>query len=129
MFKKRVIIFVISDFLDSGYEKYLAALSKKHEVIPIVIRDPMEEVVDIKPSAVSSLFSKMPVIADIEDMETGEMVTMNITGAFNTDFEKFRAYYHKLFNKMKLDYAEVSSREDYFTTLENLLRRRMRKGR
>jgi uncharacterized protein (DUF58 family) len=40
--KKRAIIFVISDFLDSGYEKSLVHLTKKHDVTAIVVETPIE---------------------------------------------------------------------------------------
>ena len=40
--KRRAIIFVISDFIDSGYELALATLSKRHDVTAIVVGDPID---------------------------------------------------------------------------------------
>ena len=41
--KKRSIAFLISDFLDSGYERILKTVSRKHDVIAVEISDPREE--------------------------------------------------------------------------------------
>ncbi|MBI5574587.1 MAG: DUF58 domain-containing protein [Elusimicrobia bacterium] len=40
--KKRAVVFLISDFLDTGYEKLLKITSKKHDLILVNICDPME---------------------------------------------------------------------------------------
>ncbi len=40
--KRRSIIFVISDFIDSGYEKALATLVKRHDVTAVSITDPLD---------------------------------------------------------------------------------------
>jgi uncharacterized protein (DUF58 family) len=42
--KKRSIAFVISDFIDSGFDKILRIISRKHDVIAVEISDPREEV-------------------------------------------------------------------------------------
>jgi uncharacterized protein (DUF58 family) len=41
--KKRSIAFVISDFIDDGYEKILRIISRKHDVIAVELSDPREE--------------------------------------------------------------------------------------
>ena len=41
--KKRSIAFLISDFIDSGYDNILRIISKKHDVIAVEIADPREE--------------------------------------------------------------------------------------
>jgi uncharacterized protein (DUF58 family) len=41
--KKRTIAFLISDFIDDGYEKILRIVSKKHDMIAVEISDPREE--------------------------------------------------------------------------------------
>ena len=41
--KKRSIAFVISDFIDDGYEKILRIISQKHDVIAVELADPREE--------------------------------------------------------------------------------------
>jgi len=58
--KKRSVIFVLSDFLDEGYETRLRHLNRRHDVIPVVVSDPLERA--------------MPLygLTEFEDMETGE---------------------------------------------------------
>ncbi len=41
--KKRTIAFLISDFIDDGYDKILRIISKKHDVIAIELSDPREQ--------------------------------------------------------------------------------------
>ncbi len=41
--KKRSIVFLISDFLDDEYILKMKLLRKKHDIIPVMVSDPMEE--------------------------------------------------------------------------------------
>ena len=41
--KKRSIAFLISDFIDEGYDRILRVISRKHDVIAIEMSDPREE--------------------------------------------------------------------------------------
>lgn len=41
--KKRSIAFLISDFIDDGYERILKIISRKHDVIAVELHDPREE--------------------------------------------------------------------------------------
>jgi len=41
--KKRSIAFLISDFIDDGYDKILRIISRKHDVIAVELADPREE--------------------------------------------------------------------------------------
>ena len=41
--KKRTIAFLISDFIDEGYDQILRIISRKHDVIAVELSDPREE--------------------------------------------------------------------------------------
>lgn len=41
--KKRSIAFIISDFIDEGYDRILRVVSRKHDVIAVEMSDPREE--------------------------------------------------------------------------------------
>jgi len=41
--KKRTIAFLISDFIDDGYDQILRIVSRKHDVIAVEVSDPREE--------------------------------------------------------------------------------------
>ena len=43
LLKQRSVVFVLSDFLDSGYEKPLKVLRRRHDVVCLPITDPREE--------------------------------------------------------------------------------------
>lgn len=58
--KKRSVVFLISDFLDEGYSLRLKRLRQKHDLIPVVVSDPMERELN--------LFG----LAEFVDLETGE---------------------------------------------------------
>ncbi|MGL4651922.1 DUF58 domain-containing protein [Cetobacterium sp.] len=64
MFKRRSVVFLISDFLDDGYEKELKILSRRHEIIPVRIGD--------------RKFESLPkgAIFTLEDSETGEQIVV-----------------------------------------------------
>jgi uncharacterized protein (DUF58 family) len=42
--KKRCIVFLISDFIDDGYERILKIVGRKHDLVGIVLNDPHETV-------------------------------------------------------------------------------------
>ena len=41
--KKRSIVFLLSDFIDDGYDKILRMVGKKHDLIGLVLNDQREE--------------------------------------------------------------------------------------
>jgi uncharacterized protein (DUF58 family) len=67
--RKRTVSFVISDFLDSGYEKKLAIASKRHEIIAVLLSDPGD----------FELPSKGILLA--EDFETGQCLYIDASDA------------------------------------------------
>lgn len=74
---RSAVIFVISDFMDSGYEKALKILHQKHDLIAIQITDEREQT--------------LPNCGwmELQDAETGEMALVN------TSDQKFRESYFK----------------------------------
>ena len=40
--RQRAVVFVVSDFLDQGWERSLLAARRRHDVVPVVITDPQE---------------------------------------------------------------------------------------
>ena len=68
MTKRRTVLFVISDFLLDGYESPLRTARMKHDVVPVVLRDPMEEA-----------FPALGLV-QVEDPETGERALVDEEG-------------------------------------------------
>lgn len=64
IFKRRSVIFLISDFLDDNCEKELKILAQRHEIIPVRIGDKKYESLPI-----GAIFT-------LEDSETGEQIVI-----------------------------------------------------
>ncbi len=58
--RRRSVVFVISDFLDAGYEEALRGLARRHEVVALVLVDPVD-----------GALPDMGMVA-VADAETGE---------------------------------------------------------
>ncbi len=43
--RRRSVVFLVSDFLASGWERPLRIASRRHDVVPVVLTDPFEELV------------------------------------------------------------------------------------
>ena len=41
--RRRSVVFLISDFIDEGYERPLRDLARRHEVVAVVVADPLDE--------------------------------------------------------------------------------------
>lgn len=118
--KKSSILFVISDFLADGYEQPIRVLAKKHDFIPIIIKDAMEK--------------KLPRLSLVcfEDPESGELIQIDLRD------EKLRQAYddssavelnnsRKLFRSLKLDYLELGSDGEYLAVLNHFFKARERR--
>lgn len=78
--KRHAIVFIISDFLDTNFEKALKLTSKKHEVTSIRIIDPAE------------LFLPAVGLVTVQDPETGQRSLINTSqGLFRDGFKQMVA--------------------------------------
>jgi uncharacterized protein (DUF58 family) len=74
---RKSVCFLISDFLDEGYEKALVAANRKHDVIAVLISDPRE-------FALPSIG-----LLELRDAETGKLrVVDTASSSFRRDFER-----------------------------------------
>lgn len=62
---RRAIVFLLSDFLTSGYEQPLRIVARRHEVVAVRLVDPRER--QLPPAG----------LVDLEDAETGERFTVD----------------------------------------------------
>jgi len=123
IFKKKAVIFILSDFLDTGYEKSLLTLSRKHDVIPIVVHDDFEKVINL--NLKNKIYENFNFLVELQDAETGQIGTFGVhLGEIETKINKYREYYSKVFNKLRLDFLETSTSQD-FKPIEILLRKRL----
>jgi uncharacterized protein (DUF58 family) len=118
--KRKSVTFLISDFLAADYEKPLRIVGRKHDLVPVVIADPLEEA-----------FPKMGIV-DMEDPETGERITVDTTdpmvrGQFARTMAASKEVRRKLFKKLELDHVELKAGEEYVNALTRFFRVRAKR--
>lgn len=118
--KKRATVFVMSDFMDQGYEQVLRQLGKKHDVIACVISDPFETVLpDVG-------------VIDVQDAETGQILTIDTSDA------QFRQMYQQEWTKQKnerdrqlriaqVDRVDIINNENFIDPLIAFFRQRKKR--
>jgi len=114
---KRCIAFLISDFLDEGYETELKMASLRHELIPIVLYDQGER----KPPAkvmirFHDLESRQIQMIDFSHEETQKKLTQ----IFQKRMQSLSAW----FTRYGLDSLFVETRQDYFKALLKFFKKR-----
>ncbi len=117
MLKRKAVVFLVSDFLDAGYEQSLRVTRRKHDVIPITITDPRE--LELPPVG----------LLEVEDAETGEMLLLDtfdpqVRRAYQQLGLQRQAERMRLFRSMKMDVIDVRTDQAYIQTLLNFFRRR-----
>jgi uncharacterized protein (DUF58 family) len=120
--KRRCVVFLVSDFLSSGFEKKLSIANKKHDVIAIKIADPRE--------------FQLPNVGfiELEDTETGEQVMVDTKSmAVRTDFKDYalreQTKLDKGFRSMDLDHIYIFTDKSYVEPLVFFFKLRARRFR
>lgn len=118
--KKKSIVFLISDFMDEGYEKILRIVGKKHDLIGIVINDEREKTVP-----------KMGLVK-FTDAETGkerwiDTSSSKVQNWISQYYRRLISERKTLFIKSRLDSIEIKTGENYVTPLVNFFRLRERR--
>jgi uncharacterized protein (DUF58 family) len=108
--RKRAVVFIVSDFLASGYEKALAVTQKRHDTVAFVLDDEREE--------------DFPAVGRIrlEDLETGEDLWLDtgkrgVREAFRKASEGLREERERIFRKLGLDAIRMKTGESYVKPL------------
>ena len=121
--KRRAVVFLISDFMDQGYEKELRVLSRKHDVICCPISDPREtELVDAG-------------LIEVEDPETGDLFLLDTGSAsVRNEFKKNAEAHAKkladMLKKLKVDTISLSTARPFVDDVRKVFRQRqVRAGR
>ncbi|MCA1825970.1 MAG: DUF58 domain-containing protein [Myxococcales bacterium] len=119
--RRKAVVFVVSDFLADGYENPLAVLARRHDVVPVVVSDPVEE--------------KLPEIQGlwpVTDAETGETALLDFSDAQTRTAYSLYARERgekrdRIFRKLSLDAVRVRPGDDYVAPLAALFRARARR--
>jgi uncharacterized protein (DUF58 family) len=118
--KKKSIVFLISDFMDQGYEKILRIVGKKHDLVGIVLSDRRE--------------SQLPRIGLIKltDPETGkerwiDTSDTKVQKTITDVRQKIIQNRKSLFLSSRLDSVEVNTDQNYVKPLVQFFRVRERR--
>jgi len=119
--RRRAVVFVVSDFLADGYEQALAVLSRRHDVVPVVVSDPVEEGLP-----------EVPGLWPLLDAETGETVLVDLSDPRTRRDYQRRAQERveqreKMFRRLSIDAVRVRPGDDYVAPLAALFRARTRR--
>jgi len=118
--KTRNIAFLISDFLDEGYEQILRVISRKHDVIAVELSDPREEV--------------LPEVGliNLRDAETGrerwiDTGDRHVRSSFLTYWQQRRAHRRSLFMRSKVDSIPIRIDRPYIKPIVDFFKLRERR--
>jgi uncharacterized protein (DUF58 family) len=123
--KKRCVAFVLSDFLDEGFEQPLKIAMARHDVVAMRVTDPAElELPDLG-------------LLEIVDAETGDVALVDsssarVRAAYKDRQEKRRAGARRRLLELGCDLVDLETNRDYVAPLVNFMRarsRRLRAGR
>ena len=115
--KKKSTAFLISDFIDEGYEKALQIANNKHDLIAIKVFDERE--------------TELPNVGLLKllDAETGECKWIDsssekVRRTYAENWRKSEEYLNGIFAKFGVDNISVNTGEDYIKPLIGLFKRR-----
>ena len=119
--RRKAVVFVVSDFLAAGYENALAVMARRHDVVPVVVTDPVEE--------------KLPELRGlwpVTDAESGETVLLDFEdartrAAYQAYAQERATQRDRIFRKLSLEAVRVRPGDDYVQPLAALFRARTRR--
>ncbi len=110
MLTRTAVIFLISDFIDTGYEKALKILSRRHDVIAIHLKDRREH--ELPPLG----------LMEVEDRESGRVMLIDSTDPWlRKQYQKKAAErdekLDKLFKTIGMDKIDIQAESSYVEPL------------
>jgi len=117
---KKTVTFLISDYLDTGYEKKLKVMNKRHDLIAVTIKDPRE--------------IELPKLGLIKllDSETGERIIIDTNNGKARNWYKARALERKgqlkkIFASSGIDQIDIQTDQDYLKSITSFFLNRERR--
>lgn len=113
--KRRTVTFLVSDFFDTNYEKPLRVASKRHDVIGVVVSDPLE-----------SELTNVGLVC-VRDAETGREVRIDtsdrdVRERYAKDAIRRDAVREDIFRRTRVDALHVSTDKDLKGCVDELFR-------
>jgi len=121
MLKRRVILVLVSDFRDRGFERALKLCALKHDVVPVVIEDPRE-----------ASLPEASAVVEVLDPETGARAALDLRAAgadVAREEGELRRELERIFRACALEPVVVSTARPTIDPLVAFFRRRARRRR
>jgi uncharacterized protein (DUF58 family) len=113
------ISFVLSDFLDTGYEDALRVVARRHDLVGIKLYDRLDQ--------------QLPKVGllEVEDLETGRRQQVDTSNDFvryqyEQEFFRVTEYANNVFRKAGSDLLHLRTDEDYVKVLQRFFISRVR---
>ena len=120
--RRRAVVFVFSDFADAGCERALRRVGRRHDLVAVSVRDPLEE--------------SLPNVGlmEVSDIETGESATIDsadagVRRAYQAAAAKRRDDLARAVRAADADLIEVSTNGRHLDTLVSFFHRREHRRR
>ena len=130
--KKRSVAFVISDFLDQGYERDLSIANRAHDLVAMSIADPTEYELGARGHAAAGRrveLKPIPAVVRLVDPETGRVLlvdgrSLKVRRDYQEAAAVQRAQKTETFRRRGIDKVELRTDEDYVRPLVAYFRER-----
>lgn len=107
--RRRSVVFLVSDFLSDGWEQAMRIARQRHEMVPVVVGDPLEQALP-----------RIGIVM-LEDLETGQLIEFDTSGYAGRDFarrtEANRNVRDAALRRLNLDVVEINTNESYVDAL------------
>lgn len=107
--RRRSVVFLVSDFLADGWEQAMRIARQRHELVPVVVGDPLERALP----AVGLLV--------LEDLETGDVIELDTSGAAGAEYARRATARARVreqaLRRLNLDVVEIQTDQSYVDAL------------
>jgi uncharacterized protein (DUF58 family) len=107
--KRRSVVFLVSDFLSDGWERSMQIARQRHEMVPVVVGDPLEQ--------------QLPSVGILvlEDLESGQLVEIDTSSHARHDFaeraKRAASARDQALRRLNVDVVEINTDESYVDAL------------
>ena len=117
--RRRSVVFLVSDFLSDGWEDSMKITTRRHELVPVVVSDPME--------------AELPAVGLLmmEDLESGEVIEVDTSSHARREFARrakhAAAVRDAALRRLNVDTVSVKTDEPYVDALIAFFRARAKR--
>lgn len=115
--KKKATVFILSDFIDTDFEKAIRIANHKHDLVALKVTDPAENV--LPDLGFIRVFDK-----ERNSRRWVDSSSKKVRDNYKRYFEHLNRDVNAVFTRNGIDYAELSTEKDYVKPLMMLFRKR-----